>query len=477
MTDDRVGQYLVGRVSGIEGYGFFVSFDDTSGSPYQSGLVYISQIANGYIQNVHDYVSLNDVVLVKVIPATTPGKMSLSLKKVSKEQKINLLQYLEKQYGTLDFTATVTDIFSDCLYLKLENGLKCLLRAEDFDWQQVSDFETIIELHSRIDIRITGYSVKDRVLLVSRKERLPRPWIQYCQSEKDIKRTGRINEIHLNGATIAMDGIGSVVVPFSDFLNYHIGDEKRIIPETRVDILIQNSNKSSVAQPKIRVISNLFSGGKAYEKRLRIAELTSKRCSAILIGSTGSGKSSIINAIREISGLDKNGGAEIGLIEPTTKSITPYKIKELTLWDTPGLGESPSKDIETIESITKWLFDHKAQNPLIVVVLNASVRDYGSIFVLLRSICTENLEKFSFLFVLNRVDTLFKPKYFEHLCKTITSLPQNVRQKIIDKEISIQTRIKDSVGLQGDVISVSAGNGEQSPIGITKLLEKMYEGA
>ena len=198
MTDDRVGQYLVGRVSGIEGYGFFVSFDDTSGSPYQSGLVYISQIANGYIQNVHDYVSLNDVVLVKVIPATTPGKMSLSLKKVSKEQKINLLQYLEKQYGTLDFTATVTDIFSDCLYLKLENGLKCLLRAEDFDWQQVSDFETIIELHSRIDIRITGYSVKDRVLLVSRKERLPRPWIQYCQSEKDIKRTGRniiINEL------------------------------------------------------------------------------------------------------------------------------------------------------------------------------------------------------------------------------------------------------------------------------------------
>ncbi|CAO2594162.1 Interferon-inducible GTPase 1 [Lemmus lemmus] len=64
-------------------------------------------------------------------------------------------------------------------------------------------------------------------------------------------------------------------------------------------------------------------------------------------GESGAGKSSFINALREV-GHDEGDAAEVGVVE-TTMKITSYKhpkMKNLNIWDCPGVGtlKFPPKD-------------------------------------------------------------------------------------------------------------------------------------
>lgn len=79
-----IGSFLEGKVSGIAKYGAFVSFDGGG-----SGLVHISEIANTYVNDVHDYLTVGDTVKVKVLSTTQEGKVNLSIKQaLPKEDQV-----------------------------------------------------------------------------------------------------------------------------------------------------------------------------------------------------------------------------------------------------------------------------------------------------------------------------------------------------------------------------------------------------
>ena len=69
---------MEGKVTGITKFGAFVSLPDGS-----SGLVHISEIANTFVSDVHDYVSEGQTVKVKVIGINENGKINLSIKKAA----------------------------------------------------------------------------------------------------------------------------------------------------------------------------------------------------------------------------------------------------------------------------------------------------------------------------------------------------------------------------------------------------------
>ncbi|MEA4895164.1 MAG: S1 RNA-binding domain-containing protein [Oscillospiraceae bacterium] len=71
-----VGEIIEGKVTGITKFGAFVSLPDGS-----NGLVHISEIANTYVNDVHDHVSEGQLVKVKVIGINEAGKINLSIKK------------------------------------------------------------------------------------------------------------------------------------------------------------------------------------------------------------------------------------------------------------------------------------------------------------------------------------------------------------------------------------------------------------
>ena len=71
-----VGEIFEGKVTGITKFGAFVSLPDGT-----SGLVHISEIANTFVNDVHDFVSEGQTVKVKIIGVNENGKINLSIKK------------------------------------------------------------------------------------------------------------------------------------------------------------------------------------------------------------------------------------------------------------------------------------------------------------------------------------------------------------------------------------------------------------
>ncbi len=73
--DIQKGQVLTGKVTGITKFGAFVQL-----APGKSGLVYISEIANTFVNNVGDFLTMGQEVQVKVISIDEQGRINLSIK-------------------------------------------------------------------------------------------------------------------------------------------------------------------------------------------------------------------------------------------------------------------------------------------------------------------------------------------------------------------------------------------------------------
>ena len=71
----EVGTVLEGKVTGITNFGAFVSLPGG-----KNGLVHISEVANTYVKDVHDYLTEGQSVRVKVLKIAPEGKISLSIK-------------------------------------------------------------------------------------------------------------------------------------------------------------------------------------------------------------------------------------------------------------------------------------------------------------------------------------------------------------------------------------------------------------
>lgn len=72
----QVGQIIEGTVTGIKPFGAFVALDENT-----QGLVHISHITHGYLENINDAIKVGDTVKVKILSIDSEkGKISLSIK-------------------------------------------------------------------------------------------------------------------------------------------------------------------------------------------------------------------------------------------------------------------------------------------------------------------------------------------------------------------------------------------------------------
>ena len=79
-----VGQVLEGTVTGITKFGAFVSLEGG-----KSGLVHISEVANTFVNDVHDHVQIGQKVKVKVLSLGEAGKINLSIKRALETPRQN----------------------------------------------------------------------------------------------------------------------------------------------------------------------------------------------------------------------------------------------------------------------------------------------------------------------------------------------------------------------------------------------------
>ncbi len=72
----EVGSKLKGKISGITHFGAFVELPGGI-----TGLVHISEVADNYVKDINEHLSVGDEVEVKVINVESDGKIGLSIKK------------------------------------------------------------------------------------------------------------------------------------------------------------------------------------------------------------------------------------------------------------------------------------------------------------------------------------------------------------------------------------------------------------
>ena len=76
------GDIVCGKVTGIEDYGIFLSFEDGS-----SGLVHISEISSDFVKNINDYATIGDEINVKVLSYEHDDHYKLSIKALNSFKK------------------------------------------------------------------------------------------------------------------------------------------------------------------------------------------------------------------------------------------------------------------------------------------------------------------------------------------------------------------------------------------------------
>ena len=62
MGKYKKNEVVEGLVTGIEQYGIFVSLDE-----YYSGLIHISEISDGYVKDINNFVKVGETIKVRVI--------------------------------------------------------------------------------------------------------------------------------------------------------------------------------------------------------------------------------------------------------------------------------------------------------------------------------------------------------------------------------------------------------------------------
>ena len=84
-AEAEVGAIYKGIVTKIVDFGAFITI-----LPGKDGLVHISQIAQERVENVTDHLTEKEEIIVKVLKVDDRGKISLTMKDVTDEEKASV---------------------------------------------------------------------------------------------------------------------------------------------------------------------------------------------------------------------------------------------------------------------------------------------------------------------------------------------------------------------------------------------------
>lgn len=218
----------------------------------------------------------------------------------------------------------------------------------------------------------------------------------------------------------------------------------------------------------------------------RLRKLCSMETHIMLVGATGCGKSSTINALFSCNQQEEHVEvAKVGSkTDPETRDIEKYRIGNLILWDTPGLGDGTEIDEHHKEVITELLREEDEEGnaliDLVLVILDGSTRDMGTSYRILNELIIPELEEETgrILIALNQADVAMKTG--RHWDYEKNEPDETLRTFLEEKVISIKERIKEDSNIDVMPVYYCAGYEEDSgdvvhPYNLSKLLYYILE--
>lgn len=207
----------------------------------------------------------------------------------------------------------------------------------------------------------------------------------------------------------------------------------------------------------------------------KLAEkLNQQKVNVLLVGGTGVGKSSTVNALFNREETTVGKGAR-----PETQEITTYDLGNLVIWDTPGLGDSPENDARFKTMLADCLNEIDENGfpviDLVLLLLDGGSKDYSSAYTLISEIIAPNLGKESanrLLIAINKADKALEPENWD----IEQNCPDGELVAFLDEKVeTTRERIFNASGLNVTPIYYSAGNAKRKPYNLAKLLDLIME--
>ena len=216
----------------------------------------------------------------------------------------------------------------------------------------------------------------------------------------------------------------------------------------------------------------------------RLRKLCNTETNIMLVGATGCGKSSTINALFSCNQQEEYVEvAKVGSrTDPETKDIERYRIGNLVLWDTPGLGDGTEIDEHHRNVIAELLLEDDGEEEgnalidLVLVILDGSTKDRGTSYQFLNEVIIPELGDENtgrILIALNQADIAMKTG--RHWNCEKNEPDETLTRFLEEKVVSIRSRIKEDTGLDITPVYYCAGYEEESgdvvrPYNLSKLL-------
>lgn len=205
-----------------------------------------------------------------------------------------------------------------------------------------------------------------------------------------------------------------------------------------------------------------------------LAALKNTKLNVLMVGGTGVGKSSTINALFNMDSVKVGTGSM-----PETSQIEKFELNNLVIWDTPGLGDSTDNDARYKQMMTEKLQEKDGQGnaliDLVFLVLDGGSRDYASAYELLKSVIVPNLgadAQDRLLIGINQADMAMKGRHWSDE----RNEPEPTLINFLEEKVqTTRDRIKADTSIDVEPIYYSAGfkDGDQSqkPYNLAKVFD------
>lgn len=160
MSELEVGKIFDGVVSGVSSYGLFVTIGGIV-----EGLVHISEITYGHVNNIDRLGSVGDKVKVKVI-GLEDGKISLSMKKLKEDPWVVIPR--EKKIGdTID--GEVIRFVPYGVFIRVFDDINGLVHLSELSQKSINNPHEVVKLGQMIEAKIILLDPKNRKIGLSIK--------------------------------------------------------------------------------------------------------------------------------------------------------------------------------------------------------------------------------------------------------------------------------------------------------------------